>query len=52
VAQRVSSVKNCDLIIVLDDGKISAMGTHETLMKISEEYKEIAESQMGGAFVE
>ena len=52
VAQRVSSVKNCDLIIVLDDGKISAMGTHETLMEISEEYKEIAESQMGGAFVE
>ena len=52
VAQRVSSVKNCDLIIVLDEGKISAMGTHEELMELSEEYKEIAESQMGGAFVE
>ncbi len=52
VAQRVSSVKNCDLIIVLDEGKISAMGTHDELMKLSEEYREIAESQMGGAFVE
>lgn len=52
VAQRVSSVKNCDLILVIDDGKISAMGTHDELMEISEEYREIADSQMGGAFVE
>ena len=52
VAQRVSSVKSCDLIIVLDDGKIGAMGTHEELLKSSPEYKEIADSQMGGAFVE
>ena len=52
VAQRVSSVKSCDLIIVLDDGKISAMGTHEELLSSSPEYKEIADSQMGGAFVE
>ena len=52
VAQRVSSVKSCDLIIVIDDGKISAMGTHEELMQTSPQYKEIADSQMGGAFVE
>lgn len=52
VAQRVSSVKSCDLIIVIDDGKISAMGTHEQLLNISLEYKEIADSQMGGGFVE
>ncbi len=52
VAQRVSSVKSCDLIIVLDEGKISAMGTHEELLLSSVEYKEIADSQMGGAFVE
>ena len=52
VAQRVSSVKNCDLILVIDEGKISAMGTHDELMEISEEYREIADSQMGGAFVE
>ena len=52
VAQRVSSVKSSDLIIVLDEGRISAMGTHEELLNSSLEYKEIADSQMGGAFVE
>jgi len=52
VAQRVSSVKSCDLIIVIDEGKISAMGTHDELLVSSLEYKEIADSQMGGAFVE
>ena len=52
VAQRVSSVKSCDLIIVIDEGKISAMGTHDELLLSSIEYKEIADSQMGGAFVE
>lgn len=52
VAQRVSSVKDCDLIILIDDGKISAMGTHAELLLRSPEYKEIADSQMGGAFVE
>ncbi len=52
VAQRVSSVKNCDLILVIDEGKISAMGTHAELMENSLEYREIADSQMGGAFVE
>ena len=52
VAQRVSSVKSCDLIIVLDEGRIGAMGTHEELLLTSVEYKEIADSQMGGAFVE
>ena len=52
VAQRVSSVKDCDLIIVMDDGKIGAMGTHAELLVSSEEYREIADSQMGGALVE
>ncbi|MBQ6796074.1 MAG: ABC transporter ATP-binding protein [Clostridia bacterium] len=52
VAQRVSSVKNCDLIIVLDEGRIIGMGSHEELLESSEEYAEIAESQMGGAFVD
>ncbi len=52
VAQRVSSVKDCDLILVIDDGEISAMGTHEQLLLSSKEYKEISDSQMGGAFVE
>jgi len=52
VAQRVSSVKDCDLILVLDEGKIIGKGTHEYLLENCSEYKEISDSQMGGAFVE
>lgn len=52
VAQRVSSVKNSDLIIVLDEGKIIGMGTHEILLEECAAYREISESQMGGAFVD
>jgi len=52
VAQRVSAVKNCDLILVLDDGKIIGRGTHDELMEHCSEYKEISDSQMGGAFVD
>ncbi len=52
IAQRVSSVKNCDQIIVLDDGKVIGRGTHEQLIENCKEYREISESQMGGAFVE
>lgn len=52
VAQRVSSVKDSDLIIVLDDGNIIGMGKHEELLENCIEYREISDSQMGGAFVE
>ena len=52
VAQRVSSVKNSDLILVIDEGKIIGSGTHGELMEGCTVYREIAESQMGGAFVE
>ena len=52
VAQRVSSIKNCDLILVLDDGKVIGAGDHEHLLATCPEYAEISESQMGGAFVE
>ncbi len=52
VAQRVSSVKSCDLIIVLDNGKIIGMGTHTQLIESCKEYREISESQMGGGIVE
>lgn len=52
VAQRVSSVKNSDLILVLDEGRIIGKGTHEELLKNCAEYREISDSQMGGAFVE
>lgn len=52
VAQRVSSVKDSDLIIVLDEGKIIGIGDHDSLLSECTEYREISESQMGGAFVE
>ena len=52
VAQRVSSVKNCDLILVIDAGKIIGCGKHEELMNTCTEYKEISDSQMGGAFLD
>ena len=52
VAQRVSSVKNCDLILVINGGKIIGCGKHEDLMENCEEYKEISASQMGGAFLD
>lgn len=45
VSQRTASVMNADKIIVLEDGKISAMGTHEELLKTSEVYSEIYSSQ-------
>ncbi len=52
VAQRVSSVKGCDLILVIEDGEIIGCGKHETLMESCIEYKEISDSQMGGAFLD
>ncbi len=52
VAQRVSSVKGCDLILVIEDGDIIGCGKHEELMVSCSEYKEISDSQMGGAFLD
>ena len=52
VAQRVSSVKNCDLILVIEDGVIIGCGKHEDLMEQCAEYREISDSQMGGAFLD
>ena len=52
VAQRVSSVKNCNLILVLENGEIIGSGKHEDLMENCAEYKEISDSQMGGAFLD
>ncbi len=49
IAQRVSAVKDCDQIIVLDHGHINGHGTHEELLESNELYASIAESQMGGA---
>ncbi len=47
IAQRVSAISDADNIIVLDDGRISAQGTHEELLKSSDIYRSIAVSQLG-----
>ena len=49
VAQRISTVLHADKIIVLDDGKIVGMGTHEELLKDCETYLEIAKSQLSAS---
>ena len=46
IAQRISSVKDADMIIVMNDGKITGIGTHDQLMDSNEEYNEIYYSQM------
>lgn len=48
IAQRISSVAEADEIIVLDDGKIDSIGTHDELMKTSEIYQEINKTQQKG----
>ncbi|MGI6877294.1 ABC transporter ATP-binding protein [Microbacterium sp. gxy059] len=47
VAQRVSTITDADRIIVLDDGKMAGIGTHDELLETSETYREIVDSQMG-----
>ena len=49
IAQRISSVQDADVIVILDDGKINAIGNHDSLLESSEIYKEIYTSQMKGA---
>ena len=50
IAQRISSVKDADKIIVLDGGKIAAMGTHDELLETNEVYREtyLSQNNMGG----
>ena len=48
IAQRVASVQDCDMIIIMDGGKIMGTGTHEELLKSSEIYREIYEEQTKG----
>lgn len=45
IAQRISSVQDSDMIIVMDDGRVADCGTHEELMERSEIYREVYESQ-------
>lgn len=52
IAQRISSVMSADRIVVLEQGKISAVGTHEELLQTSEIYKDIYDSQVGLGGVE
>ena len=47
VAQRISSLRHADLILVLHDGKVLGMGNHEQLLESCEEYRIIARTQMG-----
>ena len=46
VAQRISTIRHADKILVLDRGRIAGMGTHEELMQSCDVYREIAESQL------
>jgi ATP-binding cassette subfamily B protein len=46
VAQRVSSIMDADSILVLNDGKLTGVGTHDQLLATNQTYREIAESQL------
>ena len=52
IAQRISSVMDADVILVLDDGKISGMGTHEQLMASNQIYREVYQSQQEGGSID
>jgi len=47
VAQRVSSIRDADLIVVLEDGEVVGRGTHEELLESCQTYQEIVSSQLG-----
>ena len=49
IAQRISSVADADMIIVLDEGKINDVGTHDELLERNDIYREVYDSQMRGA---
>jgi len=52
VAQRVSSIRHADLILVLEDGEVTGAGSHDELLESCPLYREISDSQMGGAILE
>lgn len=49
IAQRISSVEDCDKIVVMEDGKINGIGTHKELLENNDIYKEVYESQTKGS---
>ena len=48
IAQRVSSIQSCDMIVVMDEGKIAAVGKHEELLESCSLYREVYQSQLKG----
>ena len=52
IAQRIVSVMDADLIVVMDDGRVADAGTHEELMKTSEIYRDVYQSQQEGASID
>ncbi|WP_028608988.1 ABC transporter ATP-binding protein [Paenibacillus harenae] len=46
VGQRIGTIKDADLILVLDEGKIAGRGTHQELLQTCEVYRQIANSQL------
>ncbi len=49
IAQRISSIKDCDRIIVMEDGAVDGFGTHDELLESNEIYRDVYESQMSGS---
>ncbi len=47
VAQRISTIADADVIVVLDDGRLVGIGTHDELLAGNDTYREIVESQLG-----
>ena len=51
IAQRVTSIMEADLILVMDDGQLVAQGTHEELMKICDIYQDVYQAQQEGVSI-
>jgi ATP-binding cassette subfamily B multidrug efflux pump len=52
IAQRISSVRNANKIIVIDDGHLIGIGTHDSLMATNAVYQEISQSQLEGVLAQ